>query len=79
MPDGKKLSGYIYSSDATPEIAPSILFDEELENHICYLAIDRAYKSLTLKIHPFVEAFLNKGLFSIKEFSCFSDISVVLR
>jgi len=26
MPDGKKLQAYIYSSDITPEIAPSILF-----------------------------------------------------
>ncbi|QEE17918.1 alpha/beta hydrolase family protein [Promethearchaeum syntrophicum] len=26
MPDGKKLQAYIYSSDLTPEIAPSVLF-----------------------------------------------------
>ena len=26
MPDGKKLQAYIYSSDTTPEIAPSVLF-----------------------------------------------------
>jgi len=48
------------------KVAPSILFDEELENHICYLAIDRTYKKLTLKVHPFIAAYLNKGLISIK-------------
>lgn len=46
------------------KIAPSILFDEELENHINYLAVDRAYRQLTLQVHPYIAAFLTKGLFN---------------
>lgn len=46
------------------KVAPSILFDEELENHICYLAIDKSISKMTLKVHPFVAAYLNKGVFS---------------
>lgn len=47
------------------EVSPSILFIDQLENNIKY--INRFNKSpLTLKVHPYISAFINKGLISKK-------------
>jgi ribonuclease G len=50
--------------DGTGEINPSILLTDEIEDQLQTL-IDK-YKpgSLVLKVHPFIEAYLKKGLFS---------------
>ncbi len=45
------------------EIGPSILFDTEVENQVAYLARDKKQAILTLKVHPYVASFLNRGLF----------------
>jgi ribonuclease, Rne/Rng family len=45
------------------EIGPSILLDTEIENQVAYLARDKKQLILTLKVHPYVASFLNRGLF----------------
>ncbi len=46
------------------EVEATILFIDELETHFKYLSETINSKKLTLKVHPFIEAFLNKGFFS---------------
>lgn len=46
------------------EIAPSIVFEDELYNNISYLIINQGLRYITLKVHPYVASYLNKGLFS---------------
>jgi len=45
------------------KVGPTILFDEQLESHVAYLAAGNE-KTLTLRVHPFVAAYLTKGIFS---------------
>lgn len=46
------------------EIAPSVVFVDQLESNIEYLVKKITNKVIVLKTHPFVSAFLRKGLFS---------------
>jgi ribonuclease G len=48
----------------TGEISPAILLDEEIENKLAFLVNEKEIKKLVLKTHPYVAAFLTKGLFS---------------
>lgn len=49
----------------TGEISPTILLDGQIENQVAFLTQEKHYKSLTLQIHPYIEAYLTKGwLFS---------------
>ena len=48
------------------KIAPPILFDGMLENQVGYYAGERGEKYMMLKVHPFVAAYLTKGLWTIK-------------
>ena len=48
------------------EITPSILIIEELKNHINFLVNNYKLSKLTLKAHPYIVAYLNKGFPSIK-------------
>jgi ribonuclease G len=50
--------------DGTGEIKASILFIDEMENNIRYFVQDQNEKKLTLIVHPFIEAYLTKGLFT---------------
>jgi ribonuclease G len=43
------------------EITPAILFDELVENKLAVLTEGKGVRSLILKVHPFVAAFLAKG------------------
>ncbi|MBN1791635.1 MAG: Rne/Rng family ribonuclease [Bacteroidales bacterium] len=47
------------------EISPSILFVDKIENHISTLLEKEKYHVLVLKLHPYVAAFLKKGLMPI--------------
>lgn len=47
-------------------IQPSILFTDILAQKVEYLVNKVGEKKFTLYVHPFVAAYLNKGLFSIK-------------
>ncbi|MDD2279213.1 MAG: Rne/Rng family ribonuclease [Bacteroidales bacterium] len=48
----------------TGEIKPAVLLDEEIENRLAFLVNDQEKKKLVLKVHPFVAAYLTKGVFS---------------
>lgn len=52
--------------DGTGKIRPSVLIIDELENNIKYLNQEQNYKELTLAVHPFIYAYLTKGLISLK-------------
>lgn len=53
--------------DGTGKIKPSALFIDEIEHNINYLFLDQNEKSLTIQVHPFIYAYLTKGLFSIRK------------
>ncbi len=48
------------------EIKASVLLIDEIENNVRYFAKEQNEKSITLHVHPFIEAFLNKGIFSVR-------------
>ena len=52
--------------EGTGEIRPSVLLTDDIENHISYLVREQNEKYLSLFVHPYVYAFLTKGLFSMK-------------
>jgi ribonuclease G len=50
--------------DGTGEIKASILLLDEIENNLRYFVQEQNEKELHLVTHPYLEAYLNKGLFS---------------
>jgi len=54
------------SCNGSGAVNPSILLIEELENHVRWTLQNYKYKKVVLKLHPFIAAYLTKGLFSIK-------------
>lgn len=48
------------------EVRPSILFTDTLRMKISYLTRTLKVKKVTLHVHPYVAAFINKGIFSLK-------------
>jgi len=50
--------------NGTGEIKPSILFIDELENNLRYLIHDQNEKVLRLSLHPYLYAFITKGIIS---------------
>lgn len=48
----------------TGEISPSVLLDGQLESQIAYFARDKHYKFLKIHLHPYVAAYLKKGIIS---------------
>jgi len=50
----------------TGEVVPSILLTDEIESNLKYIISEQKIKKIILKVHPFVYAYLTKGLFSIK-------------
>jgi len=54
------------SCNGTGEITASILLIDEIENNVRYLIEKGEHKGITLIVHPFVEAFLKKGIKSIQ-------------
>ncbi len=51
----------------TGEITPSILLVDKIENHLAHLLDKRKYRSLFLKVHPFIASHLTKGFWPIKQ------------
>ena len=45
---------------------PSILFTDQLESKIDYLANELKIKEFTLHVHPYVDAYISKGILSMK-------------
>jgi ribonuclease G len=54
------------SCAGTGEITASILLIDEIENNVRYLVEQVGQKNITLIVHPFIEAFLKKGMKSIQ-------------
>jgi len=52
------------SCKGTGKVTPTILFTDELENKVSYIFKDLNKKKLTLKVHPYVAAYLTKGFMS---------------
>lgn len=50
--------------NGTGEVQASILFSEEIETNLDYLITSRKVKDFTLVVHPYLESFFKKGLFS---------------
>jgi len=50
--------------NGTGEVQASILFAEEIENNIKFLMEQPDAKKMTLLVHPYIEAYFTKGLFS---------------
>ncbi len=53
--------------DGSGKIKPSIIFTDEIEKNIKYLLHDQNEPQLTLSLHPYLCAYLTKGLFSIQK------------
>jgi ribonuclease G len=49
----------------TGKVTPSILFADEIASKVDYIFSDLNHKKITIKVHPYVEAFLKKGFFSL--------------
>ncbi|MFH1296359.1 MAG: Rne/Rng family ribonuclease [Bacteroidota bacterium] len=52
--------------DGTGQIKPSLLLTDEIENNISYLINEQNERDLTLTVHPFVYAYIKKGLFTLQ-------------
>ena len=50
----------------TGEISASVLFVDEIENKLKQLTLNQKYKKITLKVHPYIQGYLTKGIFSIR-------------
>lgn len=48
------------------KVAPSILFTDEIAGKVDYIFTELNHKKLLIKVHPYVEAYLKKGFFSIQ-------------
>ncbi len=53
------------SCNGSGEVNPTVLFVDELENHIRWSLNKYKNQRVTLKLHPYVVSFLTKGFFSI--------------
>ncbi len=51
----------------TGEIQASILLMDQIENNLRYIVKEQNQKNVTLCVHPYLEAYLTKGLFSVRK------------
>lgn len=52
--------------EGTGKIKPSIIFTDEIENNLKYLLQDQNEKAVTVAVHPFIHAYLTRGIFSTR-------------
>lgn len=52
--------------NGTGKITPTILLVDELESKVSYIFKELNKKSVLIKTHPYLAAFLNKGIWSLK-------------
>jgi len=52
--------------DGSGEIKPTLLFIDEVENHIRYLLQEQNESKLTINFHPFIYAYISKGWYPIQ-------------
>ncbi|MFI3321850.1 MAG: Rne/Rng family ribonuclease [Rikenellaceae bacterium] len=63
----------------TGEISPSILFDAQIEANIAALIEEHGCKWIVVRVHPYLAAFINKGLISerlkwMMRYRCFISV-----
>lgn len=46
------------------EVSPTIIFDEQIENQLAFVVNEKGINNLILKLHPYIVAFIAKGLIS---------------
>ncbi|MCE1202834.1 MAG: Rne/Rng family ribonuclease [Bacteroidia bacterium] len=51
--------------EGTGKIKPSILFIDEIESNLKYLLLEQNEKNITLVVHPYLHAYLTKGLWPV--------------
>jgi ribonuclease G len=51
------------SCNGTGEIKASILITDDIKNNLRYILHEQNEPTVTVKVHPFLSAYLNKGLF----------------
>jgi ribonuclease G len=49
------------SCNGTGKIQPSLLFVDQIENTLRFIAKEQNEKDLTLNVHPYIEAFITQG------------------
>jgi len=55
------------SCGGTGKISPSILIIDEIENNLRFILNTlRSSRRITIKVHPYIEAFISKGMYSTK-------------
>lgn len=52
--------------DGTGKIQASIMFSDEIEQKLNYLILDKKEKKVSIKVHPYLEAYFKKGFMSPK-------------
>ena len=52
--------------DGTGEIKATILLIDDIKNSLSYIFKEQNEKRITIKVHPYIEAYLKKGIFSIR-------------
>jgi ribonuclease G len=52
--------------DGTGEIKASIVLMDDIESNLTYILQEQNEKNVTLCVHPYIEAFIKKGLFSLQ-------------
>ncbi len=52
--------------EGTGKIKPSVILVDEIESKLRYLIQDQNEPGLSLRVHPFIHAYLTRGLFSIQ-------------
>lgn len=50
----------------TGSISPSILLDKQIENQVAYFAVDKKRRYIHLRVNPYVESYLTRGLLSLR-------------
>ncbi len=49
----------------TGKVSPSVLFADEIASKVDYIFSDLNHKKITVEVHPYVEAYLKNGFFSL--------------
>ncbi len=55
------------SCEGSGKISASIMFADEIENKLKYLIEDKKVQNLSLRVHPYLEAYFTKGIFSSRK------------
>ncbi|UCH13324.1 MAG: ribonuclease E/G, partial [Bacteroidales bacterium] len=48
------------------EISPSILFVDNIKNRISFILQENKHKKLIIKVHPYIAAYINKGIWPVR-------------